>query len=303
MTDAKPETPWDTALILPEYLTLHESMVRELAEYLRDDPKQVAADCEAGCRKVAEDWRALGLAKSSSAEQITGFYRGNRAFLYDLTWFNSHYRYVDELALILGEARKRGLNIYLDYGAGIGSVGIYFARAGFAVTLADVSEPLQRYAEWRFRRRGLHADFINLNMTGLPEGRFDVVTALDVLEHVARPGDVVGSIARSMKVGGLFAFNVEDAGPRHPQHVTTYDDVLALTRSKGFRREEHATSFELYMRVSRPSALSYFYSGLDPIWYKGIRRPAVRVLNFLGLKERVKRLLTSGEDRRSASRR
>jgi hypothetical protein len=48
-------------------------------------------------------------------------------------------------------ARQYGCQCYLDFGSGVGSGGILFARHGFEVTLADISSTLLGFSPWRLR--------------------------------------------------------------------------------------------------------------------------------------------------------
>lgn len=70
----------------------------------------------------------------------------------------------------------------LDFGHGVGSTGLLFARHGFDVTMLDISEPMHRFAEWRFARRGLNARFLLGTDRLTVEESFDVIVSLDVME-------------------------------------------------------------------------------------------------------------------------
>src|SRR2546428_3860327 len=79
-------------------------------------------------------------------------------------------------------ARSQGGRRYLDFGAGMGSGSILFARHGFDVTLADISSTLLRFSAWRLDLRRLPATYVDLKTAELPAGAFDLVTAMDVFE-------------------------------------------------------------------------------------------------------------------------
>jgi len=179
----------------------------------------------------------------------------------------------------------------LDFGSGIGSIGLFMAGCGFEVTLADVSEPLLAYAKWRFGKRGLRGRFIDLNKERLPDCTFDLVTSLDVLEHIPAPDKIIQQIHGSLTVGGVFAFNVGPIDPAFPQHISSFDDVLSIMRANGFRRAEKVMSFEAFEKVKSARIADRVHRALDPIWYKGIRRPLVSVLDGLRIKTTVRRLL------------
>jgi cyclopropane fatty-acyl-phospholipid synthase-like methyltransferase len=180
---------------------------------------------------------------------------------------------------------------YLDFGAGIGSLGIYFAHMGLEVTLADISPHLLDYAAWRFRRRGLKLNTIDLGKGGLPEDRFDLVTSLDVFEHLPDPQAVLRSVAASMKQGGLFAFNVAPKDANYPQHVSCYEDVAWGVRAAGFRQKHVLRGVHVLQRVGNPSVMRPCYAALGYVWFRLARPPIVRTFEALGIKERLKRLI------------
>lgn len=286
-----PETTWQAALKLPGKDSLFNSMVSELAAYLGRSEEEIAHAAQEGGRSVAEAWQESGLTGSQDSGKIEEFYRANHAYLFDLTEFNARYPYVAELQSVVQMAKRRGLRRVLDFGSGIGSIGIFMARSGFEVTLADVSEPLLTYAKWRFAKHGLQGRFVDLNREELPGSTFDLVTSLDVLEHIPEPEKVIRQIAASMTVNGVFAFNVGPIDPEFPQHISSFDDVLSIIRSCGFRRAEKVMSFEAFQKAGSGSFANSSHRVLDPIWYKGVRRPLVNAFESLGIKKAVKRLL------------
>ena len=71
---------------------------------------------------------------------------------------------------------------YLDFGSGISSGPILFARYGMDVASADISSSLLAFSAWRFQKRDLHARLIDLKHQSLPHNTFALVTAMDVFE-------------------------------------------------------------------------------------------------------------------------
>ena len=136
---------WNEALARSGHNSLYESMVMELAEYLGEAPATVAAACEAGAESVAQEWKARQLGKESPPAEVVEFYRTTKSYLFDLTTFNAEYPHIATLEALVAMAKGRGLKQVLDFGSGIGSVGLFFALNGMEVALADVSEPLQDY--------------------------------------------------------------------------------------------------------------------------------------------------------------
>ena len=65
-------------------------------------------------------------------------------------------------------------------------------------------------------------------ITDLPffDGRFDLVAAFDVIEHVADDRRVFGELARVLKPGGVLLCSV----PLHPSHWTSFDACVGHAR-------------------------------------------------------------------------
>ena len=280
---------WAETLTRPGHRSLYESMVTELAEYLGEKPATVAAACAAGAESVAQEWRARQLGKESPPSAVLEFYRNTKSYLFDLTTFNSEYPHTATLEALVEMARKRGLTKVLDFGSGIGSVGLFFASNGMEVALADVSEPLLDYVAWRSKVRGLNLKLINLNREELPKDTFDVVTAFDVLEHLPRPADTLRTLAASMKAGGLIALNVEEPDARFPQHIATYEEVFSTVAAAGFHRLQFLGKTEVFERVERGAVSRRWHSFWGSIWYGFLYRKSIAVLDALGIKKVIRK--------------
>lgn len=98
----------------------------------------------------------------------------------------------------------------LDLGCGLGRHAIAFARAGFSVTASDASENAVSYlAKWAgdlsLDIRVVVCDVLS---DLLPENRFDIVIAYNVLYHGRRQHLIaaVDRVRRLLRPGGLFYF-------------------------------------------------------------------------------------------------
>jgi 2-polyprenyl-3-methyl-5-hydroxy-6-metoxy-1,4-benzoquinol methylase len=104
-------------------------------------------------------------------------------------------RFLAVVEQAVSELRPRSL---LDIGCGEGIVTERLARAVPAAEVVglDVADP-GLVAEWA-RRRGVNVDFRAGSAYALPFGddAFDVVCALEVLEHLERPDDALAEMRR-----------------------------------------------------------------------------------------------------------
>lgn len=116
------------------------------------------------------------------------------------------------LAAVEDAVREASPASLLDVGCGEGVVTERIARAvpDARVVGLDVADP-ELVAEWEGRRSG-NVDFRPGSAYALPYGddEFDVVCALEVLEHLERPADALAELAR------VAARRVVASVPREP---------------------------------------------------------------------------------------
>ena len=105
---------------------------------------------------------------------------------------------------------------FCEYGCGVAPVTAWLLRRfpSWHYTLVDIPSPTLEFARWRFRKfpnvetkePGLGSD-LPLTKT------YDVITCLDVLEHVVNPLEVVRHLVDHLKPGGTLHVNfVNDPG-------------------------------------------------------------------------------------------
>jgi SAM-dependent methyltransferase len=105
---------------------------------------------------------------------------------------------------------------FCEYGSGVAPVTAWLLLRfpAWRYTIVDIPCPMLEFARWRFRR------FTNVEAkepgfgTDLPLTKaYDVITCLDVLEHVANPLEVVHHLVDHLKPGGTLHVNfINDPG-------------------------------------------------------------------------------------------
>lgn len=95
----------------------------------------------------------------------------------------------------------------LDIGCGAGFLTNQLAKEGFQVTGIDLSLPSLDIAKKSDETK--RVSYLKASADALPfdAETFDVVSALDLLEHVENPQRVIEEAARVLKPGGLFFFH------------------------------------------------------------------------------------------------
>jgi mycofactocin glycosyltransferase len=263
---------WQDALLLDGETDLIESSVRELTEYFGISRVDALEACVTALRESKREWEAD---PRETPADIEAFYRTTRSYLFEHLWW--HATDPDECAgnvALLDYACSIGAYQYLDFGSGVGSTAILFARHGLKVTLADISPTMLAFARWRLQRRGLHAEFIDLNHQVLPRQRFAFATAVDVLEHLCDPAGEMEKISQALVAGGVFAFNFR-AGhdPERPMHILPTGAPIfqalrgcglrALTLRGGIGEELQQREFYCAKRVSHSRVRNWGYQALD----------------------------------------
>jgi 2-polyprenyl-3-methyl-5-hydroxy-6-metoxy-1,4-benzoquinol methylase len=228
---------WERALILDAHQDLQESLLAELGRYTQcEDITEVQHRCERAVASLKREWEDK--VQPASRPSIERFYDESQAMLYELMWWHTLQEDVSPLSYVLALrfAQQRGCRSYLDFGAGVGAGGILFARHGLQATLADISSALLRFSAWRLGIRELSAQYIDLKFSGLPSQAFDIVTAMDVFEHLSDPAEAVEQLWKALKPGGfLYARISAEPDEDRPQHIVQdFEPTFERMRALGF---------------------------------------------------------------------
>jgi 2-polyprenyl-6-hydroxyphenyl methylase/3-demethylubiquinone-9 3-methyltransferase len=142
----------------------------------------------------------------------------------------------------------------LDVGCGAGLLCEPLARLGASVTGIDAAPENIAAAEIHAAQSGLAIDYRAGGVEGL-SGQFDLVTSLEVIEHVSDPAGFVHGLARVLAEGGLLILSTPNRTPlsrlamitiaegtgRIPRGThdwnkfLTPDELTALLRDAGLR--------------------------------------------------------------------
>ena len=90
----------------------------------------------------------------------------------------------------------------LDVGCGAGLLAEPLARLGAQVTAVDAAPELIEVARDHAAGQGLAIDYRAVGVEAV-EGQFDLVTSMEVIEHVADPQAFLNSLATRLAPGGL----------------------------------------------------------------------------------------------------
>jgi len=115
----------------------------------------------------------------------------------------------------------------LDVGCGAGLLTEPLARLGASVTGLDASAELIAAARDHATAQGLAIDYRSGELSEL-EGQFDLITCMEVIEHVADPAAFVKTLAKLLASEGLLILSTPNA--------TGWSKLLMITVAEGIGR-------------------------------------------------------------------
>jgi 2-polyprenyl-6-hydroxyphenyl methylase/3-demethylubiquinone-9 3-methyltransferase len=161
--------------------------------------------------------------------------------------------WIDERAALAG---KR----VLDVGCGGGILAEAMVARGAHVTGIDLSEKSLRVAELHRLESGAAVSYERAMAEEFAASRpaeFDVVTCMELLEHVPQPASVVAACARLVKPGGQVFFSTLNRNPKSYLFAVIGAEYILRLLPRGTHD---------YLRFIKPSELARFAreAGLRP---------------------------------------
>jgi 2-polyprenyl-6-hydroxyphenyl methylase/3-demethylubiquinone-9 3-methyltransferase len=159
----------------------------------------------------------------------------------------------------------------MDIGCGAGLLTEPLARLGAGVTGVDASPELVAAARQHAGQIGLNIDYRAGDVQDVT-GMFDLVTAMEVIEHVADPALFVHALARRLAPNGLLVLSTPNA--------TAWSKLMMITIGEGLGRIPRGThDFAKFIGPERMKAL-LGEAGLACIDIQGIAWSPARGLHL-----------------------
>lgn len=105
----------------------------------------------------------------------------------------------------------------LDIGCGGGILSEALAHHGARVTAIDLAEAPLAVAQLHRLESGLEIDYQKIATEEFADrhpGQFDVITCLEMLEHVPEPASIVTACEKLLKPGGMVFFSTINRNPK-----------------------------------------------------------------------------------------
>ena len=159
----------------------------------------------------------------------------------------------------------------LDVGCGAGLLTEPLARLGAKVSGIDAAPELVEAAQEHAAGQGLEIDYRAGDVAAL-RGQFDLITALEVIEHVADPQTFVQSLVQRLAPGGLLILSTPNA--------TAWSRLLTITLAEGFGAIPKGThDFDAFIAPERMRLLLE-EAGLKCLDFEGIAWSPTRGLHL-----------------------
>jgi 2-polyprenyl-6-hydroxyphenyl methylase/3-demethylubiquinone-9 3-methyltransferase len=152
---------------------------------------------------------------------------------------------------INSQAPLAGKNI-VDVGCGGGILSESMARRGAKVTGIDLSEKALKVADLHSLETGVQVRYELIAAEALAErepGAFDIVTCMEMLEHVPDPAAIVAACAKLVKPGGRVFFSTINRNPKAYLHAVIGAEYILRLLPKGTHD---------YAKFITPAELSQF---------------------------------------------
>jgi 2-polyprenyl-6-hydroxyphenyl methylase/3-demethylubiquinone-9 3-methyltransferase len=169
------------------------------------------------------------------------------------------------LEWINARAPLAGKNV-IDIGCGGGILSESMARKGATVTGIDLSDKALKVADLHSLESGVSVRYEKIaaeDMAAREAGQFDVVTCMEMLEHVPDPAAIVLAAATLVKPGGKVFFSTLNRNPKSYLFAIVGAEYLLRMLPKGTHD---------YAKFITPSELSQYVrsAGLQVDGLKGL---------------------------------
>lgn len=169
-----------------------------------------------------------------------------------LDWINSH-------------APLAGKKV-VDIGCGGGILAESMAKKGADVTGIDLSEKALKVADLHSLESGVQVRYELIaaeDLAARESGSFDIVTCMEMLEHVPDPASIVAACARLAKPGGRIFFSTINRNPKSYLHAVIGAEYVLRLLPKGTHD---------YAKFITPAELAQFtrHAGLTVDALKGM---------------------------------
>jgi 2-polyprenyl-6-hydroxyphenyl methylase/3-demethylubiquinone-9 3-methyltransferase len=174
----------------------------------------------------------------------------------------------------------------LDVGCGAGLLAEPLARLGATVTAIDAAPENIAVARAHAEGRGLTIDYRAGGLEMVAGERFDLVTSMEVIEHVVEPTIFVAGLAAALDEGGLLILSTPNRTLLSRLAIVTVGEGLGMVPRGTHEWSRFLTPEETTGLVEQAGLRVADITGLAFSPARGFHLSDVRTLNYLLTAER-----------------
>jgi 2-polyprenyl-3-methyl-5-hydroxy-6-metoxy-1,4-benzoquinol methylase len=214
-----------------------DDMALEIADYYGVDQQEILARYRRAGKATADfvkwahitedewDRRAIDTTDRAAVEN---FYKTTENYVFELME-NWSLRVKNEMAFYVRDVLLAArIQRVLSFGCGIGQDVIYYAEAGLDVTTADLPGLTYDFAKWRFQRRQLPVESVDITSDDFLAKSYDAITSFEVFNVLVDPITTVEYLYRHIVPGGLLIYTAKFKGAYNlvPKQNEKYADLF-----------------------------------------------------------------------------
>jgi 2-polyprenyl-6-hydroxyphenyl methylase/3-demethylubiquinone-9 3-methyltransferase len=193
--------------------------------------------------------------------------------------------YIDRHAKLAGKT-------VLDVGCGGGILSESMATVGAKVTGIDLSEKALQVAKLHLLESGRQVDYRHIAVEDLAAeqaNHYDIISCMEMLEHVPSPASVIESCAKMLKPGGWVFFSTLNRNPKSYLYAVIGAEYILNLLPRGTHD---------YAKFIKPSELAQFCrnAGLDVVDLIGMSYNPMTKVYALGRDTDVNYMIACRKD-------
>ena len=181
----------------------------------------------------------------------------------------------------VGSAKPLAGKSALDVGCGAGLLAEPLTRLGAQVTGVDAAPENIAAARQHAAGSGLEIDYHDGELANLGLGQFDLVTCLEVLEHVAHKAEFVAELARRLAPGGVMVLSTPNRTPQSRLWLVGVAEAFGQVPRGTHQWDDFATPEELRELLAEAGLTMGAPRGIAFSPFQGLHLSSDLALNYI----------------------